>query len=640
VNEEPVAAAPEVFGPYALLACLGEGGMARVYRAVREGPMGFRKEVAIKRIRRDLTRDDQTLVKHLINEARLGGQLRHPNIVDVYEFGQVGDEHYIAMEFVNGLTLEALIYGVRRRGLTLPRSAVLDLGRQVADGLSYAHGASTGDGDPLNLVHRDLKPANVIVSAAGQAKIMDFGIARTAEALYKTTATDAAKGTLQYMAPEQLEEPDGIDHRADIFALGSILFETLVGEPLLQNSTAQSLMWMVVAGTFRPRLGMLDEVFPEIRPLVARCVEVDRDERFADAAELGKELQRLHEEVARGPGCKELMGMVGARADGDVDRLEQLGDDVLASERRSGGDTGWSDFVSGLKEIPTDSDDPFACGFHTPISAASIAGTVPEVEVSRKVTVAWRAEGGEEQEQEQERGQEPKKDGENGKEKGTGTGAGADEGGESVPPARPDRRIFVGVGLILVGLVVVLGWWRPWSSPIGVDPVSPDAAASGDAGASTTSWVEGESTRAGTEATPVHGATAPVEDGAEPSGEASTEAATGSVGAGEDITSGEPPPRERTADLPPPEAPPETADADAPTVAVRINSDPWSMVTMGGDQQAPPRQSPYSVDLPPGTYRFDLRVPDTGQTKTLTVTLDGSEGTLSRCHHFGKDGPC
>lgn len=615
MTEEPVATPVEVFGPYALLSQLGEGGMARVYRAVREGPMGFRKEVAIKRIRRDLTRDDQSLVKHLINEARLGGQLQHPNVVDVYEFGQVGDEHYIAMEFVNGLTLEALIAGARRERLRLPRSVVLDLLRQVCDGLAYAHEAVTSEGEPLNLVHRDLKPANIIVSAAGQAKIMDFGVARTAEALYRTTATDAAKGTLQYMAPEQLEEPESIDHRADIFALGSILFEILVGEPLLQNSTAQSLMWMVVAGTYRPRLGMLDEVFPEIRPVVARCVEVDRDDRFPDARELGRELHRLHEEVARGPGCKELMGIVAARADGDAERLAQLGEDILESDRRSGGDTGWSDFVGGLRESATASDDPFACGFHSPISAASLAGTLHGNGVSRKVTVAWQAEG------------------------------------EDSPPlpteldppvAAGPRRPGIAIALALVALAALLGWWRPWSpAPADPDPLPAEPGETvGSAAPDTLATAEGVAAIGPVSSPPDRGegsTTRPTDPVIERPSVSGTDSSADVRGERSEEDTGT---RDASAREPREPTPSDAVDAMAPTVEVKINSDPWSMVTMGGDRQARPQQSPYTVDLPAGSYRFDLRVPDTGQTKTLQLTLDGTEGQLSRCHHFGKDGPC
>ena len=117
----PADPLPRRFGPFVLVDLLGVGGMARVYRALRPGPMGFAKELAIKRIRPSLTQGDQPLVRALADEARLGGQLRHPNIVDVYEFGAVADERYLAMELVEGLSLETLIEGAREA--RLPASA-------------------------------------------------------------------------------------------------------------------------------------------------------------------------------------------------------------------------------------------------------------------------------------------------------------------------------------------------------------------------------------------------------------------------------------------------------------------------------------------------------------------------------------
>jgi len=242
---------PSRFGPYVLVSLLGEGGMARVFRAVREGPMGFRKELAIKRIREDLTRENDQLVRALINEARLGGQLKHANVVDTYEFGVVEGQHYIAMEFVNGLTLRSLIAGARRRGVRLPRGAVLDLAVQTCKGLEYAHDLSGPDGEPLGLVHRDLKPGNIIISAEGVSKIMDFGIARSATALYQTTATNVTKGTLTFMSPEQLGDARNLDHRSDLFAMGGILFEALTSEVLQSGPTPQAIMWSIVSGDYR-----------------------------------------------------------------------------------------------------------------------------------------------------------------------------------------------------------------------------------------------------------------------------------------------------------------------------------------------------------------------------------------------------
>ena len=182
------------FGRYRLMYLLGEGGMAKVYRAVLSGPMGFEKDVALKRLDPRLTADER-MVRSLVNEARLGGQLRHKNIVEIYEFNSVQANYYMAMEYVDGWTLDAVLATARRRGVFLPPSVVVEILSSVCKGLHFAHTLESKDGTPLNLVHRDLKPGNVIVSRDGDVKILDFGIAKADTNLYKTTAADVTKGT-------------------------------------------------------------------------------------------------------------------------------------------------------------------------------------------------------------------------------------------------------------------------------------------------------------------------------------------------------------------------------------------------------------------------------------------------------------
>ena len=197
------APAYEEFGAYRLTHMLGKGGMASVYRAVRSGPMGFAKEVAIKRIH-DALIDNEAILKGLINEARIGGQLKHPNIVEVYEFNKVGEAYYLAMEFVDGWTLDKVIKLSREFKMPVPPSVALLIGKQLCEGLEYAHTLESLDGQEVKLVHRDLKPANIILSRYGIAKIMDFGIAKAATNLFKTTLADVTKGTPHYMSPEQV----------------------------------------------------------------------------------------------------------------------------------------------------------------------------------------------------------------------------------------------------------------------------------------------------------------------------------------------------------------------------------------------------------------------------------------------------
>ena len=347
---------PVRFGEYILVAILGEGGMARVYRAVREGPMGFRKELAIKRIRTDLTREDDDLVRSMINEARLGGQLQHPNVVDTYEFGSVGDQYYIAMEYVDGWTLKTLIDGARLRGVRLPPAAVIDAAVQICAGLSYAHDRRSPDGEPLNLVHRDLKPANVIVSVAGSAKIMDFGIARSASAAFRTTQSHVVKGTPRFMSPEQLQTPQDIDRRSDLFALGGLIFQALTNEDLLTGPSVEAMMWQIIAGTFEDRLALLDPVLPAARPVIQRCLSADRADRYPAAEALADDLRQLQHELGDPRTCADLADLIRAFAEDDLARLGQLGERL---DTQAAGLATWRAFADALTSTRPGDPDPY-----------------------------------------------------------------------------------------------------------------------------------------------------------------------------------------------------------------------------------------------------------------------------------------
>jgi len=379
---------PIRFGPYVLLSILGEGGMARVYRAVREGPMGFRKELAIKRIRSDLTKANDDLVRSMINEARLGGQLKHPNVVDTYEFGSVDDQYYIAMEYVDGWTLRELIDGARLREVRLPPGAVLDLALQICAGLAYAHGCTSSEGQRLNLVHRDLKPANVIVSVAGVAKIMDFGIARSETAAFNTTRSHVVKGTPRFMSPEQLQAPQTIDSRSDLFAFGGLLFRALTGENLLSGPSMEALMWQIVSGTFTSRLAILDTVLPAALPVLRRCLADDREDRYPSAEELAVDLRRLQQEFGDPLGCTDLAELIRAHAEGDRARLAVLRTRI--AEQAPGRDA-WLEFADALHRVDADDPDPYRRRVQSALPGDTTATEVERPSAAEDgSTVAWR----------------------------------------------------------------------------------------------------------------------------------------------------------------------------------------------------------------------------------------------------------
>lgn len=298
-----MAPEPVPFGRYRLLNLLGEGGMAKVFRAVLSGPMGFEKEVALKRIDPKMTQDER-VVKALINEARLGGQLRHKNIVEIYEFNQIDGNYFMAMEYVDGWTLDTLIRRCRGRQEFVPGTVVVEILGAVCRGLDYAHNLIAKDGQPLNLVHRDLKPGNIILSRDGDVKIMDFGIAKADTNLYKTTAADVTKGTPIYMSPEQVTG-SRLDHRSDIFSLGSILHELVTLQVPFGGDNLLAIMHAILNAEIAAPRERVRKLEPALEPILARCMARDRGERFQSVQELGQALRDSRRLVRPGPTLQE-----------------------------------------------------------------------------------------------------------------------------------------------------------------------------------------------------------------------------------------------------------------------------------------------------------------------------------------------
>lgn len=294
------------FGPYRLTHLLGRGGMASVYRALKSGPMGFAKEVAIKRLH-DALNDNDQILKSLINEARLGGQLRHPNIVEIYEFDKIGDNYYLAMEFVDGWTLDKIIKVSNEFEEPIPPTVVLEVLLQILEGLHYAHTLESLEGKEVRLVHRDLKPANIIVSRHGIAKIMDFGIAKAATNLFQTTMADVTKGTPHYMSPEQVAGEPDLKPTSDIFAMGSVIYELVTGKILFKGDNLSTVLFSVVKAEVGPQLDELDERVPGLGEIVGNCLRQNREERYQDVASLSRDLRALKAESGPGPTIRDYL---------------------------------------------------------------------------------------------------------------------------------------------------------------------------------------------------------------------------------------------------------------------------------------------------------------------------------------------
>ena len=274
-------------GRYQLERVLGRGAMGEVYEATLLGPAGFRKKVALKVIYQA-----EKLNSHrsdLINEARFGGLLKHPNVVETYELGQDEDRLFIAMEFIDGLTLASLIF----RKKVVPPQAALDICGHICQGLRHIHQLQI-DGRPAKLVHRDLKPSNILIDKNGLVKIADFGIARAFG--IKNSKEGKLRGTPAYMSPEQvLDEP--LDGRSDLFTLGTLLYEMLTGERLFMGSHPFSLMGQIrnVDSIFTQRDGSkkIKNLSPALFEFLQTCLRLRPEDRFSTAGELYRQLRLL-----------------------------------------------------------------------------------------------------------------------------------------------------------------------------------------------------------------------------------------------------------------------------------------------------------------------------------------------------------
>jgi TonB family protein len=295
------------FGQYTLLERIAVGGMAELWKARMKGVEGFQKTVAIKKILPHLT-DSSDFVTMFIDEAKLAAQLNHNNIIHIYDLGKLGDDYYIAMEFVDGRDLRSILNTAREKNQALPMGLALLVASRLAAALDYAHRMKDFEGRPLGLVHRDVSPQNVLISFEGDIKLCDFGIVKAVSKASKTQM-GALKGKLQYMSPEQAWGRP-VDARSDIFSLGSLLFEMLTGRRLFAGESEMSVLDAVREGRIQaPR--DLDPRLPlEVNAVTLRALGKEPSERFQTAGELQRELESILASLKPPPSTHELAGYV------------------------------------------------------------------------------------------------------------------------------------------------------------------------------------------------------------------------------------------------------------------------------------------------------------------------------------------
>lgn len=279
---------PKQFGRFYLLEKLAVGGMAEIYKAKTYGAEGFEKLLAIKRILPHCSADKE-FIRMLVDEAKLSVLLSHANIVQVYDLGKVGEDFFIAMEYISGVNLRDILYRCRDRKTLIPPELAVYIVSEVCKGLDYAHRKGDGNGQPLGIVHRDISPQNILISFEGEVKIVDFGIAKAAMNISHTMA-GILKGKIAYMSPEQALGKI-VDYRTDVFSAGIILYECLTGQKLFSGESQFEVLKKI--RTTKVTEAKLPEVIPApLRQTLITALSYFAKDRYQSAGDMQSDLTR------------------------------------------------------------------------------------------------------------------------------------------------------------------------------------------------------------------------------------------------------------------------------------------------------------------------------------------------------------
>ncbi len=308
LEEAPTASdekLPIRLGSYQVLGKLGNGGMGAVFLGRHHGPGGFEKFVAIKRVHPHLA-DEHAFLSMFLDEARIAAAIQHPGVVQVYALHEDGGEHLLVMEYVHGVTLDALM---RAEEQALPVEVALFVASKVAEALHGAHESSDGQGNALSIVHRDVTPQNIFLTFDGQVKLSDFGVSKANGRLAKTES-GWLKGKAAYMSPEQLRG-DPIDRRLDVFSLGVVLWEMVTGRRLFQGRSQAEVMMAIVAGQVPPAVQYNPAISRPLHQTLTRALASEPEDRYATALAFARALQGLEEGTP--DGQKALAALIARR---------------------------------------------------------------------------------------------------------------------------------------------------------------------------------------------------------------------------------------------------------------------------------------------------------------------------------------
>jgi serine/threonine-protein kinase len=354
---QPIVEDPtELAGKYKLIAELGRGGMATVYLAVQRQAASVKKLVVVKQLRSDMG-NDTDLVEMFLEEARLAARLSHPNVVNTFEVAEAGGQYFLAMEYLDGPSLQAVLTKIGFSG-KFSFAHYLRVIIDVLAGLQHAHELTDFDGSKLNLVHRDVTPHNVMLTYDGRIKLVDFGIAKAANSAVETR-TGVIKGKVTYMAPEQAFG-DPIDRRTDLYAIGVMLWEAAAGTRRWKGvPNTQILQKLAERGEIPPTGAATRGLPARIDAICAKAMSYEIEGRYETAAAFRDELVDLMRDLPDQPSSEDVGRVLAEIFAGDrLRRKEVIDAQLSALDAADRGDEEFTLVVEHEAEAPQSMHKP------------------------------------------------------------------------------------------------------------------------------------------------------------------------------------------------------------------------------------------------------------------------------------------
>lgn len=373
------------FGKYVLHARVGAGGMAEVWRATLPGASGVHKPCVVKRIRPELAADPE-FVRMFVDEARISISLQHGNLVPILDFGEVDGSYYLAMEYVHGKDLRAVLDETRRRREIVPIEPATLIAIEVCRGLAYAHGKTSPDKHSLGLVHRDVSPSNILLSFEGDVKLSDFGIAKVHSRTRVTMAT-SLKGKVPYMSPEQASG-NRVDSRTDIWAVGVVLYEMLTGRRPFQGADRVATLGLVREGAFQPPRTHRPDLPTDLDEAIRVALAKDPADRFQEARAMQVVLTRFLGRYDSTITSVDLRTHLARLFPEEIEALEPGADpdkttvDEFDQAVRDAWSMGADRRTMSHRSVPEAEEEAAGAGA-TSVDSSPEAGTVPETRPSK-----------------------------------------------------------------------------------------------------------------------------------------------------------------------------------------------------------------------------------------------------------------